>query len=143
MTEVFKSTRTFFLFAAIFSLLTGLCRAEGSSVNYESGECKSYINNLTRKLNDNWFLPDGNNRVTISCLLETDGIPRDVSTVSSPSSSEAEQAANAAFVKAQPYGSLPVSAGEKVKLTLEFVSNADPHGDSSRNIKATLSSPDK
>lgn len=142
MTKTLRSILSICLLVAIIPLFTGVSQAAGS-INYESGECKSYINNLTRKLNNNWFVPDGNNRVTISCVVETDGTPQEVNTSSSSSSKEAEQAANAAFVKAQPFGSLPASAGDKVKLTLEFVSNADPHGDSTRNIKATLSDPKK
>lgn len=117
--------------------------AKGDAVNYESGACKSYLASLTSKINNNWFIVDGNNRVTITCLLESDGSPMDVNTSSNPSSDTAQQAANAAFVKAQPFGTLPVSAGEKVKLTVKFISNASPHGDSSRDIQASLSSPNK
>ena len=98
---------------------------------------------LTNRMNNHWYIPDGKNKVTITCSLQTDGSAQDVSTVSNPSSNDAEQAANAAFVKAQPFGGLPVSAGENVTLTLEFVSSADPHGDSSRNIHASLTAPKK
>lgn len=123
------------------SLACGSQVGLAAGANYESAECKSYINSLTQKLNNNWYIPDGKNKVTVTCTLESDGTAQDVVTVSVPGSPEAEQAANTAFVQAQPFGALPSSAGEKAKLTLDFVSSADPHGDSSRQINASLSPP--
>ncbi len=118
-------------------------KAVRAAVNYDSPDCKGYLNGLTGKLNNKWYIPDGKNKVVISCKLESDGSTQDVTTTSTPSSAEAEQAANTAFVQAQPFGALPSSAGTKVKLTLEFISSADPHGDSSRHINAVLSDPNK
>lgn len=143
-----------FLVSALFLSLLSLGLAEPRrafagpearplAANYESAACKSFLNGLTNKLNNKWYIPDGKNKVTITCKLESDGTTQDVNTTSSPSSADAEQAANTAFVQAQPFGSLPTSAGETVKLTLEFISSADPHGDSSRHINAVLSDPKK
>lgn len=115
--------------------------AVGATKKYEGADCKAYLNSLSQKLNKHWYIPDGSNKVTITCNLESDGTAQDVVAVSTPSNSEAEAAANTAFVQAQPYGTLPSSAGEKALLTLEFISNADPHGDSSRHINANLSEP--
>ena len=129
-----------FLILFVFAALP-LAFAQGSkksSINYESAQCKAFLAEITEKLNNNWFSPDGNNKVTITCTLESDGSAVDVETTSNPSSGEAENIANSAYIKAQPFGALPVSAGEKARLKVEFVSNVDPHGESSRNIYASL-----
>ncbi|MEZ4546202.1 MAG: cell envelope integrity protein TolA, partial [Cyanobacteriota/Melainabacteria group bacterium] len=85
------------------SLACGSQVGLAAGANYESAECKSYINSLTQKLNNNWYIPDGKNKVTVTCTLESDGTAQDVVTVSVPGSPEAEQAANTAFVQAQPF----------------------------------------
>jgi hypothetical protein len=97
----------------------------------------AYLNRLRPKLYSNWLLPDGNNNVKIVATLEASGTTEGVQVTSNPKSDAAEQAASDAFSKAQPLEGLP-SGLERAKLVLDFVSKADPHGDSSSNIATSL-----
>lgn len=106
--------------------------------NYNSGECNAYLSRLSGRFEINWLMPDGRNLVTITAVLNQDGSTGDVSIKSSPSNKDAESAANEAFVKAQPFESLPTSAGATALLVVVFDSNADPHGDTSSQVKASL-----
>lgn len=106
--------------------------------NYNSGECNAYLSRLSGRLENNWLMPDGRNVVTITAVLNQDGSTGDVSIKSSPSNKGAESSANEAFVKAQPFESLPTSAGATAQLIVVFDSKADPHGDTSSSVKATL-----
>jgi hypothetical protein len=106
--------------------------------NYNSGECNAYLSRLSGRFENNWMMPDGRNVVTITAVLNQDGSTGDVSIKSSPSNKDAESAANEAFVKAQPFESLPTSAGTTAQLVVVFDSNADPHGDTSSQVKASL-----
>jgi len=101
-------------------------------------EVNSYLGRLQGRLQNNWYLVDGRNKVTITATIAADGATSDIQVSSSPSNTEAEQAANEAFAKAQPLESLPRSAGSQVKLTILFDSFADPHGDTDRHISTTL-----
>ena len=40
-----------------------------AAVDYDSPDCKSYLNGLTGKLNNKWYIPDGKNKVVIRTLL--------------------------------------------------------------------------
>jgi len=111
-------------------------KRSGPSLN--NGECNNYMARLRDKLDQNWELPDGKNKVTIITTIARDGSTSDMSTSSAPSNQDAEQRANEAFAKVQPMESLPGSAGERVKLTVTFDSFADPHGDTNRNISTQL-----
>lgn len=106
--------------------------------NFNSGECNAYLSRLSGRLENNWLMPDGRNVVTITAILNQDGSTGDVSVTSSPGTKEAESAANEAFVKTQPFEALPASAGATAKLIVVFDSNADPHGDTSSSVKASL-----
>ena len=106
--------------------------------NLNTAAINSYLSGLRDKLDQYWDLADGKNRVTLTATVASDGIASDLSISSAPSNQQAEQAANEAFAKAQPMGSLPAGAGERVKLTVIFESYADPHGDSNRNITTKM-----
>lgn len=94
-----------------------------------------YLSRLQSKLTRNWYLPDGNNHVTITATVGADGSNSDLITVSNPKSDSAENAAMDSFNKSLPLEPLPsgVTSG---KLTLRFDSTADPHGDSKSNVGA-------
>jgi len=97
----------------------------------------AYLDRLRPKLYRNWLIPDGNNNVKIVATLDPSGTTDGVQVTSSPKNDPAEQAASDAFSKAQPLESLPGGL-QKAKLELDFISKADPHGDSSSNINTTL-----
>lgn len=109
-----------------------------SGPNLNTPEINGYLSRLRDKLDQNWDLPDGKNKVTITASLGPDGVANDIGVTSAPANQSAEQAANEAFAKAQPMETLPISPGSKVKLTLVFDSFADPHGDTNRNINTRL-----
>ncbi len=103
-----------------------------------SPEINSYLIRLREKLDSNWTLADGQNKVTLSARIDADGQASEISATSTPSCPEAEQSANEAFAKVQPLEALPKSAGAAVKLTIIFDSFADPHGDTNRNLTTKL-----
>lgn len=105
---------------------------------FNNAACSSYLDRLRSKMDSNWYLPDGTNHVTIKATVGQNGSVDNVEITSSPKSESAEQAANEAFLKAQPLESLPSGSGERVKLVLEFNSFADPHGDSRRTISSRI-----
>ncbi|MBX9667199.1 MAG: hypothetical protein K2X93_06250 [Candidatus Obscuribacterales bacterium] len=108
------------------------------SSGLSSPEINSYLIRLREKLDSNWTLADGQNKVTLSARIDADGQASEISATSTPSCPEAEQSANEAFAKVQPLEALPKSAGTAVKLTIIFDSFADPHGDTNRNLTTTL-----
>lgn len=105
---------------------------------FNNAACSSYLDRLRSKMDSNWYLPDGTNHVTIKATVGQNGSVDNVEISSSPKSESAEQAANEAFLKAQPLESLPSGSGERVKLVLDFNSFADPHGDSRRTISSRI-----
>lgn len=115
---------------------------EGNSVtpgrHLDTPEIKSYLARLHGKFDNNWFLVDGKYVVTVTATVATDGSTSDIQITGVPSNADAEQAANEAFAKAQPFDALPASAGGTVKLTVQFDSYSDPHGDTNRNIKSQM-----
>ncbi len=94
-----------------------------------------YLNTLTAKLLKNWLVPDGNNHVTITADLETDGKEMNIQAGSSPKNETAEKAALDCFNKCSPFEPLP-SGVPLGKLAVHFDSTADPHGDSRSHITA-------
>lgn len=112
----------------------GIAQSKGSGTNQAAYQ--GYISRLRQKFDDNWYVPEGNNNVTITSTLDTDGTVSEIVTTSEPKSEPAEMAANEAFVKAQPFEALP--GGKKVKLTAVFQSASTQHGDGSRHINITL-----
>ncbi|MBZ0187118.1 MAG: TonB C-terminal domain-containing protein, partial [Candidatus Obscuribacterales bacterium] len=98
-------------------------RGEGQAKAFDQKSHDQYIERLKRKLDDNWYVPDGNNKVTIISSIDGDGTVSDIEVVSKPKSEPAEQASNEAFVKAQPFESLP-SGTQKAKLTVVFRSES-------------------
>lgn len=112
-------------------------QAHGGASNANSAALNSYVNRLRSKLETNWLLPDGKNNVTISATVHGDGTCDNIEVSSSPKNAAAEASSQDALSKAQPLETLPAGINE-AKLTLTFVSSADPHGDSSSNILTRL-----
>ncbi|MDR3616187.1 MAG: hypothetical protein P4L53_21690 [Candidatus Obscuribacterales bacterium] len=92
-----------------------------------------YLIRIQNKLNKNWYLPDGNNHVTLTVNVATDGNATDAVAAGSPKNQPAETAAMDAFNNSSPLEPLP-SGVNSGKLILRFDSTADPHGDSHSNI---------
>lgn len=90
---------------------------------------KAYCNRVWQKLNNNWMVPDGNNHVTLTVSISSDGSLGDISAVSTPKNNDAEAAALTALERSKPLDLLPSGMGNG-KLTVTFNSKADPHGDS-------------
>ena len=93
----------------------------------------AYLNRLRGKLINGWLVPDGKNNIVVSATLNNDGTVEAFDTKASPGDAGGVQSANDAFAKAQPFEALPAGVS-KAKLTLKFISSADPHGDSSSNV---------
>lgn len=102
-----------------------------------NAQVTAYLNRLRGKLVNNWLLPDGSNRVTLTGNFNQDGLSDNIQTMSSPKSSSAEDAALQAFNKCMPLEAMPTGFNG-AKLTVEFTSTADPHGDSRSNINLRL-----
>lgn len=91
---------------------------------------ESYCGHVWNKIYSKWILPDGNNHVTLTAEIGSDGSLGDISANSTPKNAEAEAAAMTALDQAKPLDLLP-SGMNSGKLTINFNSKADPHGDSS------------
>jgi hypothetical protein len=100
----------------------------------------AYLQRLRSKLIQAWVIPDGNNHVTITGNFNQDGLSDNIKTQSSPHNENAEQAASSAFGKCLPLEAPPVGMTNG-KVTVEFLSNADPHGDSKSSINLRLDPP--
>lgn len=98
----------------------------------------AYIARLRGKIANNWFLPDGNNHVVITAVVNADGTTGEVNIVSTPKDPPAEAAATEAFTKGQPFEPLPKELNGAGKLVVTFDSKVDPHGDSSSNVTFRL-----
>lgn len=98
----------------------------------------AYIARLRGKIANSWFLPDGNNHVVITAVVNADGSTGDVNIVSTPKDPPAEAAATEAFTKGQPFEPLPKELKGAGKLVVTFDSKVDPHGDSSSNVTFKL-----
>jgi TonB family protein len=96
-----------------------------------------YINRLRSKLDSKWYLADGHNHVVICVNVDPNGSVTNLNIASTPSNTQAEQAANDAFNQTQPLEVLP-GGSPPVKLSITFDSVADPHGDNSRQISAQI-----
>lgn len=92
---------------------------------------QAYCAQAWNRISHKWFLPDGNNRVTLTAVLDAQGNPEDMQATSSPKNDQAEAAAVQAFNDARPYGAIPKLGTNKAKVTVTFISKADPHGESS------------
>lgn len=91
---------------------------------------ESYCGHVWNKIYSKWILPDGNNHVTLTAEIGSDGSLGDISANSTPKNAEAEAAAMTALDQSKPLDLLP-SGMNSGKLTINFNSKADPHGDSS------------
>lgn len=102
-----------------------------------SAQITAYLNRLRGKLINAWLLPDGNNHVTVSGNFNQDGLSDNLRPSSSPKNGPAEDAAMQAFNKCMPLEAMP-SGITNAKITIDFTSSADPHGDSKSNISLRL-----
>lgn len=91
---------------------------------------KAYCGRLWNKIVPHWYVPDGNNLVTVTAIVAADGNVESVTTISQPKCPEAENSAQAAFEHAKPLEAIPGGIA-RVKVSVTFKSKADPHGDSS------------
>jgi TonB family protein len=108
--------------------------AKGGALN---AAYAAYINRLRGKLDSKWYLADGRNHVVIILNVDPNGSVTNLNITSSPTNTQAEQAANDAFNQSQPLEGLP-GGSPAVKLAITFDSVADPHGDNSRQISAQI-----
>ena len=105
---------------------------------FNSSAAGSYLDRLREKMDKHWYLADGTNHVVIKATVGANGSVDNVELSSSPKNEAAEQAANEAFLKAQPLESLPSGSGDKCLVILDMDSYADPHGDSRRTVKSRM-----
>jgi hypothetical protein len=113
-------------------------RAFGATHTNVSAACNAYLARMKPKIVNNWLLADGKNHVEIRAILHSDGSVSDVTVKSVPNNVLAEQSANEAFAKSEPFEPLPSSISNSANLTIVFDSSADPHGDSDSNITLRL-----
>jgi TonB family protein len=98
----------------------------------------SYLNGLRQRMDKEWYLVDGNNHVSLTMTVATDGSVTELDINSSPKNTQAEQAASDAFNKVQPLPSLPSGSGN-VRMTLSFDSKASQH-DNERHLSGRIDS---
>jgi len=103
-----------------------------------TGPYNAYIGRLRNKIGANWDFPPGKFHVVLQVVVNADGSSGDVTVKSTPQSDAAERAASAALTQAQPLEPLPAQSTPTVRITVNFDSSYDPHGDSSSNISARL-----
>ena len=106
--------------------------------SFNSSLAGAYLDRLREKMDKHWYLADGTHHVVIKATVTANGTVDNVELSSSPKSEAAEQAANEAFLKAQPLESLPSGSGDKCLVILDMDSYADPHGDSRRTVKSRM-----
>jgi hypothetical protein len=96
----------------------------------------TYANQLRAKMATGWQFPSGDNHVTLTVEVGSDGSVSNLSLTSSPKNTEAEQKANDAFNSAQPLQALPSNCSGAT-ITCLFDSKAD-QWDSHANISVKL-----
>ena len=111
--------------------------AHAAPAGASNAQVTAYLNRLRSKLIGAWLLPDGNNHVTLTGNFNQDGLSDNLKANSSPKVANAEDAALQAFNKCMPLEAMPTGMAN-AKLTVEFISNADPHGDSKSSINLRL-----
>lgn len=103
-----------------------------------SGAYTAYISRLRGKIVNNWDYPPGKFHVVLQAVVSADGSVSDVTVTSNPKGEVAERAASAAFSQAQPLEPLPAQSTPTVRITFNFDSTYDPHGDSNSNLSGRL-----
>lgn len=98
----------------------------------------AWLNRLRAKVLSNWDYPPGKFHVVLQAVVSADGSVGDMNLKSTPHGDAAEKAASAAFSQAQPLEPLPSKAGASVRVTMNFDSTYDPHGDSSSGLSCQL-----
>lgn len=106
--------------------------------SFNSSASGAYLDRLREKMDKHWYLADGTHHVVIKAIVLSNGSVENVELSSTPKSEAAEQAANEAFLKAQPLEALPSGSGEKCCIILNMESYADPHGDSRRTVRSRM-----
>lgn len=109
----------------------------GRTTSADSAQHNAYLARLRSKLLNNWMVPDGRNHVELTATVMPDGSVEGVQVTSTPKADQAEVNASDSFSKAQPLEGLPAGL-QSARVTIVFISNADPHGDSSSNITTKL-----
>lgn len=127
-----------FVLLALLNVLPGafaktVQRSAGIAPPIDNSQGQDFCNRVWSKISSKWLLADGNNQVTLTCVLDAKGNPQDITVKSSPQCEAAQVSANQAFNDAQPFGPPPNLKGSngEVKVTVTFNSRVDPHGDSS------------
>lgn len=103
-----------------------------------SGPYTAYISRLRGKIINNWDYPPGKFHVVLQAVVSADGSVSDLTVTSNPKGEVAERAASAAFSQAQPLEPLPAQSTPTVRITFNFDSTYDPHGDSNSNLSGRL-----
>ncbi|MCW5823277.1 MAG: hypothetical protein KIT34_10770 [Cyanobacteria bacterium TGS_CYA1] len=106
--------------------------------SFNSSASGAYLDRLREKMDKHWYLADGTHHVVIKAIILSNGSVENVELSSTPKSEAAEQAANEAFLKAQPLEALPSGSGQKCCIILNMESYADPHGDSRRTVRSRM-----
>jgi TonB family protein len=118
--------------------------ASGNTVTAAAGNgplnaaYNSYLNALRQRIDNQWYLADGNNHVTLTMTVSTDGSVTALEIASTPKNVEAEQTASDAFNKVQPLPGLP-SGSNAIKMTLSFDSRASQH-ENERHLSGRIDS---
>lgn len=103
-----------------------------------SGPYNAYLTRLRGKVLPNWDYPPGKFHVVLQAIVNADGSVGEITATSSPHGDAAEKAASAAFSQAQPLEHLPEKSTPTARITINFDSSYDPHGDSNSNMSARL-----
>jgi hypothetical protein len=103
-----------------------------------SGPYTAYVSRLRGKVINNWDYPPGKFHVVLQAVVSSDGSVSDLTLTSNPKGEAAERAASAAFSQAQPLEPLPAQSTPTVRITFNFDSTYDPHGDSNSNLSGRL-----
>jgi len=103
-----------------------------------TGAYNAYLARLRSKVQNSWDYPPGKFHVVLQALVNSDGSVGSVTVTSTPHGDAAEKAASSAFSLAQPLEPLPEKSTPTVRITMNFDSSYDQHGDSSSNFTARL-----
>lgn len=98
----------------------------------------NYWNGLRAKLQTNWQIPDGKNRVSVTANVNADGSVSDLVVTANPKEAQAEVSATEAFNRSLPFPALPQGVA-RAKISVIFEYSYDPHGDGSSRVSGTMS----
>lgn len=98
----------------------------------------NYWNRMRAKLQTNWQVPDGKNRVSLTATLNADGTVNDLVVIANPKEAQAEVSATEAFNRSLPFDALPQGV-TRAKISVVFEYSYDPHGDGSSRVSGSMS----